>query len=202
MTAPVAPFTIIPLSDVDPDSPIVSSLMDSLRLNDQNLFAQLVGDPVASPTFTPAAEHDHDGVNSKLIALPDLKPKEATDNTTRSTASTSFVDLTGTTITFPAAELTANRKAFIIANLSVQLSEDFNLAVIINVDGVDTNQNIVDATIAVAADADDFTLPLTIVDLPTLALGSDRIIKLRFAAFRSGDTARVFSSVIQAILVG
>lgn len=68
MAAPTAAFTVIPLSDVDPDSPVSSSLMDSLRLNDQNLFAQLVGDPVTSPTFVAAAEHDHDGVNSKLTA--------------------------------------------------------------------------------------------------------------------------------------
>lgn len=67
MATPVAPFTVIPLSDIDPDSPLTSQLFDSLRLNDQNLFAQLVGDPVSSPTFTPAAEHDHDGVNSKTV---------------------------------------------------------------------------------------------------------------------------------------
>ena len=72
MAVPVAPFTVIPLSDVDPDSPLTSSLLDSLRLNDQNLFAQLVGDPVASPTFTPAAEHDHDGVNSKTVTGADF----------------------------------------------------------------------------------------------------------------------------------
>lgn len=67
MAAPTASFTVIPLADVDPDSPLTTDLLDSIRLNQQHLFAQLVGDPVSSPTFTPAAEHDHDGVNSKAL---------------------------------------------------------------------------------------------------------------------------------------
>lgn len=90
MAAPTAAFTVIPLSDVDPDSPIVSGLMDSLRLNDQNLFAQLVGDPVSSPTFTAAAEHDHDGVNSKVVDGADfilVKKKLITSDVTSVTFS-------------------------------------------------------------------------------------------------------------------
>lgn len=70
MAAPAASFTVIPIGDVDPDSPVTTGLMDSLRLNDQNVFAQIVGDPVSAPTFTPAAEHDHDGVNSKILSGP------------------------------------------------------------------------------------------------------------------------------------
>lgn len=69
MVAPAASFTVIPLADVDPDSPVTTDLMDALRLNDQNLFAQLVGDPVAAPPFTAAAAHDHDGVNSAAVAV-------------------------------------------------------------------------------------------------------------------------------------
>jgi hypothetical protein len=67
MAAPAASFTVIPLSDIDPDSPLTTGLMVSIRDNAENVFAQLVGDPVGSPTFTPAAEHDHDGVNSKTV---------------------------------------------------------------------------------------------------------------------------------------
>ncbi len=67
MAAPAAAFTVIPLSDIDPDSPLTTGLMVSIRDNAENVFAQLVGDPVGSPTFTPAAEHDHDGVNSKTV---------------------------------------------------------------------------------------------------------------------------------------
>ena len=73
MAPPVAAFTVIPLADVDPDSPVSTNLMDALRLNDQNLFAQLVGDPVSAPPFTPAAAHDHDGVNSAAVAGANLR---------------------------------------------------------------------------------------------------------------------------------
>lgn len=72
MAPPVAAFTVIPLADVDPDSPVTTDLMNALRLNDQNLFAQLVGDPVAAPPFTPAAAHNHDGVNSAAVAVAAL----------------------------------------------------------------------------------------------------------------------------------
>lgn len=67
MAAPAASFTVIPTADIDPDSPLTTGLMTSIRDNIENVFAQLVGDPVATPTFTPAAEHDHDGVNSKIV---------------------------------------------------------------------------------------------------------------------------------------
>lgn len=67
MAAPAAAFTVIPTADVDPDSPLTTNLAVSWRDNIENVFAQLVGDPVGTPTFTPAAEHDHDGVNSKVV---------------------------------------------------------------------------------------------------------------------------------------
>ena len=65
MAAPSKSFTVIPDGDIDPDSPLTTSLFVSLQGNDENLFAQLVGDPVGTPPFTPAAAHDHNGVNSK-----------------------------------------------------------------------------------------------------------------------------------------
>lgn len=91
MAPPAAAFTVIPLADVDPDSPVTTGLMDGLRLNDQNLFAQLVGDPVSSPPFTPAAAHDHDGVNSKAVSGANLRFIAATELT----AAVVFVDFTG-----------------------------------------------------------------------------------------------------------
>ena len=90
MAAPSAAFTVIPNGDIDPDSPITSGLMTSFRDNDQNLFAQLVGDPVGTPTFTPAAEHDHDGVNSKAVNGADfilVEKKLITSDTTSVTFS-------------------------------------------------------------------------------------------------------------------
>ena len=68
LPAPVKSFTVIPDADVDPNSPVSTTLMTQLRDNDQNVFAQLVGDPVGSPPFTPGAGHDHDGLNSALLA--------------------------------------------------------------------------------------------------------------------------------------
>ncbi len=85
MAPPVAAFIVIPLADVDPDSPVTTDLMNALRLNDQNLFAQLVGDPVAAPPFTPAAAHNHDGVNSAAVAVAALFDSAIFDLSTTAT---------------------------------------------------------------------------------------------------------------------
>lgn len=97
MAPPVAAFTVIPLADVDPDSPVTTDLMDALRLNDQNLFAQLVGDPVAAPPFTPAAAHNHDGVNSAAVAGANLRFVGSTEISGGAVASVSFSGLDGNT---------------------------------------------------------------------------------------------------------
>ena len=94
MAAPVASFTVIPLADVDPDSPVSTNLMDGLRLNDQNLFAQLVGEPVAAPPFTPAAAHNHDGVNSAAVAVAALFGSATFDLSTTGTTPVSTGALT------------------------------------------------------------------------------------------------------------
>ncbi len=95
MAAPLAAFTVIPLADVDPDSPVSTDLMNGLRLNDQNLFAQLVGDPVAAPPFVPAAAHDHDGVNSKAVSGSNLRLVGATEVSGAAVATISFAGLDG-----------------------------------------------------------------------------------------------------------
>lgn len=61
MTAPSKSFTTIPDSDIDPESPITTGLMTSYRDNDINLQEWL------GKNYTPAVDHDHDGVNSKLL---------------------------------------------------------------------------------------------------------------------------------------
>lgn len=95
MAAPSASFTVIPLADVDPDSPVTTDLMNALRLNDQNLFAQLVGDPVSSPPFTPAAAHDHDGVNSAAIIGANLRHVGTAEVSGAAVASITFSGLDG-----------------------------------------------------------------------------------------------------------
>ena len=42
--------------------------MNSIVANTENVFSQLVGEPLSSPPFTPAQRHNHDGLNSDFIA--------------------------------------------------------------------------------------------------------------------------------------
>lgn len=61
MTAPSKNFTSIPDTDIDPESPITTGLMTEYRDNDINLMEWL------GKNYTPAVDHDHNGVNSKLL---------------------------------------------------------------------------------------------------------------------------------------
>ncbi len=61
MVAPSKSFTVIPDSDIDPDSPITTGLMTNLRDNDVHT-EEWLGD-----SFVAAKDHDHDGVNSKVV---------------------------------------------------------------------------------------------------------------------------------------
>lgn len=62
MTAPSKSYTSIPDSDIDPESPLTTTLMTAYRDNDVNAHEWIGG------SYTPAVDHDHDGVNSKLIS--------------------------------------------------------------------------------------------------------------------------------------
>jgi len=62
MPAPSKSFTNIPDTDIDPESPITTGLMTEYRDNDINLMEWL------GKNYTPAVDHDHDGVNSKLLS--------------------------------------------------------------------------------------------------------------------------------------
>lgn len=63
--APTELFTTITTAQVDADSPIDITLMGSLRANIINLSEQIIGD---GATYTAAQGHDHDGLNSRLVA--------------------------------------------------------------------------------------------------------------------------------------
>ena len=65
MVAPTKSFTPVADADIDPDSPLTTGLVTALRDRDENLSSQLIGE--TSP-FTAAQKHDHDGVNSALLA--------------------------------------------------------------------------------------------------------------------------------------
>lgn len=65
MVVPSKSFTVIGDADIDPDSPITTGLLNSYRDRDENLSSQLIGE--TSP-FTAAQKHDHDGLNSALVA--------------------------------------------------------------------------------------------------------------------------------------
>jgi hypothetical protein len=61
MTAPSKNFTVIPDGDIDPESPLTTSLMTAIRDNGTNNHEWI------GYGYTPAQAHDHDGVNSKLL---------------------------------------------------------------------------------------------------------------------------------------
>lgn len=54
-------FTTIALTAVDVDSPLDETLMTAIRNNIQHNYQWLGED------YTPASNHDHDGVNSALL---------------------------------------------------------------------------------------------------------------------------------------
>jgi hypothetical protein len=62
MAAPSKNFTAIVDAQIDVDSPITEPLMTAFRDRDQHLEEWLGG------SYTAAVDHDHDGVNSKLLA--------------------------------------------------------------------------------------------------------------------------------------
>ena len=62
MAAPSKPFTAIVDADINPDSPLTTTLMTAYRDRDQHLNEWLGG------SYTAAVDHDHDGVNSKLLS--------------------------------------------------------------------------------------------------------------------------------------
>lgn len=61
MTAPSKNFTVIVDTRIDVNSPLDETLFEDLRDNDQHLEEWIGGSYVA------AVDHDHDGVNSKLL---------------------------------------------------------------------------------------------------------------------------------------
>lgn len=65
MAAPTYSWNAISAAQTDADSPIDTTLMEGIR---QNLFhlKEWMGQG-----FTPAVDHDHDGINSKSVVLAD-----------------------------------------------------------------------------------------------------------------------------------
>lgn len=61
MPAPTKSWTAIPDSDIDPESPLTTGLMTAIRDNAAHLEEWLGG------SYTAAVDHDHDGLNSKLM---------------------------------------------------------------------------------------------------------------------------------------
>lgn len=62
---PTYPWNEITQAQTDADSPLDTTLMEGLRQNLVHLKEWLGG------SFTPEADHDHDGVNSSNVALAD-----------------------------------------------------------------------------------------------------------------------------------
>lgn len=65
MPAPTYSWNNIAATQTDAESPLDTTLMEGIRQNLTHLKEWLGGG------FTPAADHDHDGINSKSVALAD-----------------------------------------------------------------------------------------------------------------------------------
>ena len=63
MPPPAKPFTVIPDTKIDADSPVTEELMTFIRDNIEHLEEWL------GKNYTAAVDHDHDGVNSKLTSV-------------------------------------------------------------------------------------------------------------------------------------
>lgn len=61
MAVPSKNYTNFPDGDLDPESPITTTLMTGLRDNDVHHYEWI------GYGYIPAQAHDHDGVNSKLL---------------------------------------------------------------------------------------------------------------------------------------
>lgn len=61
MPAPSVAFTVIPDSDIDPESPITTTLMTAIRDDLQHL-REWIGHG-----YTAAQAHSHDGIDSRLL---------------------------------------------------------------------------------------------------------------------------------------
>ena len=62
MAAPSKPFTAIVDADIDPDSPGTTTLFTAIRDRAQHNYEWIGG------SYTPAVDHSHDGVDSKLLS--------------------------------------------------------------------------------------------------------------------------------------
>lgn len=164
MVAPSKNFTVIPDSDIDPDSPITTGLMTELRDNDIHLEEWL------GLSFTAAQDHDHDGVNSAAVAL-------VFDQITNQGATATGAQTDIATITVASADLPANRDAMIIASGHISHAGGGAFP------GTGTVRLLVDAvakqTIPTkflnATEEQQFALS----EIVTLSTGSDRIIKVQ-----------------------
>lgn len=65
MAAPTYSWNAISSSQTDADSPINTTLMEGIRQNLVHLQEWM------GISFTPAVDHDHDGINSKSVVLAD-----------------------------------------------------------------------------------------------------------------------------------
>ncbi len=86
MAPPTKTFTIIPDASIDPDSPLTTTLMTQLRDNDQNVAAQIVGEPLATTIGNAQAPHTHDGTDSSLIEAGNLVFLEQHESTANETS--------------------------------------------------------------------------------------------------------------------
>lgn len=183
MVTPSKSFTVIPDSDIDPDSPITTGLMTALRDNDVHI-EEWLGDG-----FVAAKNHNHDGINSKNIAL-------TFDQTIVASAGFSGTGFTTiATVTVASADLPSNRDALIICSLQVTHTAaqfpEFRLVA----DGTPLSQ-LITPNITAANEVK----ALTLSEIVQLTTGASRDIILE-ARVGSSGSATAEEIVLKSVLI-
>lgn len=100
-------YTVIPNSDIDPDSPLTTGLFQDIRDN-ITFVLEYTGGGVGGG-YTPVAAHNHDGVNSSSVAA-------LISSDIAYISSASFSNVEKTLISISGVTLSAGDKLFVWAN--------------------------------------------------------------------------------------
>lgn len=172
MVALTKAFTVIPDADVDPDSPVTTTLMTQLRDNDIHLEEWL-----GLSATVKIADHAHAGFavdGTKVISQVALVFDQSTGNSASIAAGAGAVDIA--TITVAAADLPSNRDAMIIASGDADpKGNGGDLKVRFEVDGVVKQTVDVFSLVSTSGEKDAWALS----EIVNLTSGAARTIKVQ-----------------------
>lgn len=167
MVALSVPFTVIPASDVDPDSPVTTNLMSALSENTIHL-EEWMG---LSATLK-IADHAHAGFGvdgTKVISQVAL----VFDQTTGNSGSLTGAFTVMATITVASADLPANRDAMIISTQAITfVTGAASVTVKLRVAGVDKQ------SLTVVGGLGGVAVGAAFSEIVNLVSGADRLIEI------------------------